>query len=230
MKRKPKKVEKSSILANRANFFDGDEFDVFTQDKVDPSRVILQKKEKVSEKILEDKSERDKLKSFIYERYSSVNDEAYETAVYDDEYDDTYDESQVGADDADSADELLSKFGFFAKPKTFGKTSESDVSTDYDDDDDNDDKPADENEKRSRDQFIEDPAVLRERAAERRASQQARKTNQPRPPKNVTGKPKGQGQESKVLQARRAKEKHKGSRANHNRKALADRKMMKGMF
>ncbi len=49
--------------------------------------------------VLADKSDLHAVKA-VYDEYS------YE---YEDEYDDTYDENDVGAGDADSADELMSK-------------------------------------------------------------------------------------------------------------------------
>ena len=43
------------------------------------------------------------------ERESMYDDDSGVVDAYDDEYDDTYDVNTVGADDADSADELTSK-------------------------------------------------------------------------------------------------------------------------
>lgn len=46
---------------------------------------------------------------------------------------------------------------------------------------------------------------------------------------DVTGKPKGQGQEKDVLKNRDNKEKHKSFRANHNRRQGAQWKRTRGM-
>jgi len=43
----------------------------------------------------------------LYDAYGSMDvSSMYDPQMYDDEYDDTYDINNVGADDADSADEL----------------------------------------------------------------------------------------------------------------------------
>lgn len=58
------------------------------------------------ESVLEDKEGIRDLKS-LYDAYGSMDvSSMYDPQMYDDEYDDTYDINNVGADDADSADEL----------------------------------------------------------------------------------------------------------------------------
>lgn len=58
------------------------------------------------EAVLNDKSNIDELKP-LYDAYGSMDvPSMYDKQVYEDEYDDTYDALNVGADDADSADEL----------------------------------------------------------------------------------------------------------------------------
>lgn len=49
-------------------------------------------------------------------------------------------------------------------------------------------------------------------------------------PRDVVGKPKGQGQEKNVVQNRDNKNTHKSSRANHNRRAGAQWKRNRGMM
>lgn len=87
------------------------------------------------------------------------------------------------------------------------------------------------------DHFIEDPAKLREQREQRIRSQRGGNrgwsskeptTTEEKTLYDVKGKSKGQGQTHEVLHNRQWKEKHKGSRANHNRRALADRKRSKG--
>lgn len=75
---------------------------------------------------------------------------------------------------------------------------------------------------------MEDPAKIRARREQTRIFHQQKQGEQPK--YDVKGKGRGQGQSKDVLQNRRWKEKNKGARANHNRRALADRKMNKGMF
>uniref|UniRef100_A0A7N6C1D2 CUE domain-containing protein n=1 Tax=Anabas testudineus TaxID=64144 RepID=A0A7N6C1D2_ANATE len=81
-----------------------------------------------------------------------------------------------------------------------------------------------------RDQFVQDPAVLRERAEARRAAMQQRKGYRPERPSNVVGQPKGQGQTTETLLDRRKKESNKSRVGNHNRRTMADRKRNKGMI
>lgn len=70
--------------------------------------------------------------------------------------------------------------------------------------------------------FCEDPAVVR---ARREAHyRHSGKTS------DVVGKPKGQGQDEKVLHNREKKNINKSSRANHNRKGGAQWKRNKGML
>ena len=64
-------------------------------------------REKTTNSILDDKGAIEDLLP-LYQKYGSEDKESMydKDADYDDEYDDTYDTNQVGADDADSADEL----------------------------------------------------------------------------------------------------------------------------
>uniref|UniRef100_A0A8C4DUH1 CUE domain-containing protein n=1 Tax=Dicentrarchus labrax TaxID=13489 RepID=A0A8C4DUH1_DICLA len=78
-----------------------------------------------------------------------------------------------------------------------------------------------------RDQFVQDPALLRERAEARRATMHFRPA--PRP-SNVVGQPKGQGQTTETFLDRRKKEANKSRVSNHNRRSMADRKRNKGMI
>ena len=81
-------------------------------------------------------------------------------------------------------------------------------------------------EEEAKDHFVEDPAKLRERQEQKRS----RGNHGPSQKRDLAGKAKGQGQTAEVLQNRRFKEKNKGVRANHNRRAMADKKQSKGMF
>ncbi|CAI9539133.1 unnamed protein product [Staurois parvus] len=87
-----------------------------------------------------------------------VSEEHTVDADYDDEYDDTYDGNQIGANDADSDDELISRRPFTIPQVLRSRDQENGVEEEIDDDEAEDEavpKP---------DHFIQDPAVLRERA------------------------------------------------------------------
>jgi activating signal cointegrator complex subunit 2 len=98
--------------------------------------------------------------------------------------------------------------------------------------------------KPNRDNFVQDPALLRE---QREAKY--RQFRPPGPPRGdvvgmlssvncrfalltirLLGKPKGQGQDSQTVQNRRKKDSNKASRGNHNRRAGAERKLRQGMI
>lgn len=77
--------------------------------------------------------------------------------------------------------------------------------------------------------FCEDPAVLRARREARFRRNQPQTTTTSKP-KDVVGKPKGQGQDKNVLNNRQKKNVNKSSRANHNRKTGAQFKRNRGMI
>ncbi|NXX51155.1 ASCC2 protein, partial [Tricholaema leucomelas] len=114
------------LLSSRCNVFQHDEFDVFSRDSVDkiftlPSPLCLsmsmhRKEKDTTRSLLNDK----RLVAEQRERYSQYSVVVEEVPVqpgeaqlyredYEDEYDDTYDGNQVGANDADSDDELISR-------------------------------------------------------------------------------------------------------------------------
>ena len=73
-----------------------------------------------------------------------------------------------------------------------------------------------------RDQFVQDPAVLRERAAQRAQAMRSRGRGQGHRHHDVKGVARGQGQSAEVMRNRRWKEQHKGG----NRRVLADKKRL----
>uniref|UniRef100_A0A8C2PFL9 CUE domain-containing protein n=1 Tax=Capra hircus TaxID=9925 RepID=A0A8C2PFL9_CAPHI len=131
-----------------------------------------------------------------------------------DEYDDTYDGNQVGANDADSDDELISRRWGQTQPG-FGKGGSSWSFLP---------SPP------QPDHFVQDPAVLREKAEARRVAFLARKGYRHDSSTAVAGSPRGHGQSRETVQERRKKEASKATRANHNRRTMADRKRSKGMI
>ena len=101
-------TEDVNLLDSRKNVFDNDEFDVFRNQNVDRHKIHIGKKEKKAD--LEDKSVIHAVKA-TYDAYGSVYQESIydKKEMYEDEYDDTYDSHDVGAGDADEADELSNK-------------------------------------------------------------------------------------------------------------------------
>lgn len=218
----PRTVPEDTVLTKRHNVFDNDEFDVFRRDDIDKSKVFKGKRDKFDL----DNQPSDDMKRQLSERYGVTVDYEEEPGVYDDEYDDTYDTNDVGAFDADSADELTYRRPFTVPRILGGKKGMEDGSSESESEES-------ENEKPPRDEFVQNPALLRQRAEERARWQaqrraQGRRHGQNRPANpdgaekkhDVKGKPKGQGQDADVLRNRRWKEQHKGG----HRRQQADKK------
>ncbi|KAG8146159.1 putative Activating signal cointegrator 1 complex subunit 2 isoform 1 protein [Naja naja] len=110
-----------------------------------------------------------------YNQYSIIVEEVPEPSGdrlfsqedYEDEYDDTYDGNQVGANDADSDDELISRRPFTIPQVLRPKEEEQE--------EEEDEEEAMEDREATKDHFVQDPAVLRERAEARRMTFLARK-------------------------------------------------------
>ncbi|NXH26360.1 ASCC2 protein, partial [Myiagra hebetior] len=111
------KPDPTPLVSSRHNIFQNDEFDVFSRDAVDVSRIQKGKRREkdTTRSLVNDKrlvtEQRER-----YSQYSVVVEElplepgaAQPYEDYEDEYDDTYDGNQVGANDADSDDELISR-------------------------------------------------------------------------------------------------------------------------
>ncbi|KAL8589040.1 hypothetical protein ACOMHN_055053 [Nucella lapillus] len=206
--------DQSLLVDTRRNIYDNDEFDVFNNPTVNVHGIHKGKKN-VEETVLDDKESVKQLKS-LYDAYGSMDvTSMYDPRVYDDEYDDTYDTNNMGADDADSADELTHRRPFTV-PQVLRRPQPKQVQPD-----------SSEEEEAPKDQFVQDPAKLREQREQKYASKNNRR---PPPQRDVKGQAKGQGQSDDVVRNRRFKESNKGSRANHNRRAMADKKHSKGMF
>lgn len=223
-----------SAISHRASVFDHDEFDVFSKDKVDMSLVYKGKREKTDNVDLNAK-DLVEVNSMLSKKYGYekvyVEDSGDGDELYDDEYDDTYDTINVGADDADSADEL-SQIRPFTVPRVLKQRPEVE--------DNESEESSDESDKDAamRDSFVPNPALIRQRAEERaqwknqraqgQKSQSGGQAQSAKQDKkyDVKGGPKGKGQAGEVLKNRAWKEKHKSSRANHNRKYFSDKKRM----
>nr|XP_028564838.1 activating signal cointegrator 1 complex subunit 2 isoform X1 [Podarcis muralis]XP_028564839.1 activating signal cointegrator 1 complex subunit 2 isoform X1 [Podarcis muralis] len=230
------KPDPTPLLTSRCNVFQNDEFDVFSQDSLDLSRVQKGKRsDKASTKSLVNDKRLVNEQRERYSQYSVIVEEVPEQSgaglsypdEYEDEYDDTYDGNQVGANDADSDDELISR-----RPFTIPQVLRPKDQKEEDEEDDNEEElaAADEKGAAKQDHFVQDPAVLRERAEARRMTFLARKGHKPDNSGVILGSAKGHGQSRETVQERRKKEASKGTRANHNRRAMADRKRNKGMI
>ncbi|XP_030741320.1 activating signal cointegrator 1 complex subunit 2 isoform X1 [Echinops telfairi] len=219
------------LLTSRHNIFQNDEFDVFSRDSVDLSRVHKgRRKEETARSLLNDKRAVAEQRQ-RYEQYSVVVEEVplqpgegqpYRDD-YEDEYDDTYDGNQVGANDVDSDDELISR-----RPFTTPQVLRARVSREAQEEDDDEEEAEEEAPKP--DHFVQDPAVLREKAEARRMAFLARRGYRHDSSAAVAGSPRGHGQNRDTTQERRKKEANKATRANHNRRTMADRKRSKGMI
>ncbi|XP_026574441.1 activating signal cointegrator 1 complex subunit 2 isoform X2 [Pseudonaja textilis] len=229
---RPVKPDPTPLVTSRCNVFQDDEFDVFSKEVVDVSRIQKGKRsDKATTKsllndkrLVQEQRERYNQYSVIVEEVPVVSgDRLFSQEDYEDEYDDTYDGNQVGANDADSDDELISRRPFTI-PQVLRPKEEEEQ------EDEEDEEEAMEDREATKDHFIQDPAVLRERAEARRMTFLARKGPKPDNSGAVTGVAKGRGQSRETVQERRKKEASKGTRANHNRRAMADRKRNKGMI
>ncbi|XP_042661698.1 activating signal cointegrator 1 complex subunit 2 isoform X2 [Tyto alba] len=228
------KPDPTPLVTSRYNVFQNDEFDVFSRDSVDVSRIQKGKRREkdTTRSLLNDK----RLVAEQRERYSQYSVIVEEIPVqpgeaqlygedYEDEYDDTYDGNQVGANDADSDDELISRRPFTVPQVLRPKGQEEGQGEEEEDEEEEEEAE----KERTKDHFVQDPAVLRERAEARRLAYLARKGHK-HDSSAVVGNVKGHGQNRETVQERRKKEANKSTRANHNRRAMADRKRNKGMI
>lgn len=224
------KPDPTPLLTSRHNVFQNDEFDVFSRDSVDLSRVHKGRRKEENVRSLVNDKRAVVAQRLRYQQYSVVMEEVpvqpgeYQVDDYEDEYDDTYDGNQVGANDADSDDELISRRPFTIPQVLRTKMSGEGPEEDYEEVEEV------EEEAPKLDHFIQDPAVLREKAEARRLAFLARKGYRPENSAAVTGSPRGHGQSRETTQERRKKEAKKATRANHNRRTMADRKRSKGMI
>ncbi|XP_035022151.2 activating signal cointegrator 1 complex subunit 2 isoform X1 [Hippoglossus stenolepis] len=231
---RPVKEEIPNVLSDRSNVFDDDEFDVFRRDQVDMSRIWKgRRKGEDPREMLNDKRHIEEQRA-RYQTYETVVDEVViepgQTAAdyglddYDDEYDDTYDMNQIGANDLDR-DSVLNRRPFTI-PQILRRANKPEEEEEGEDEEEG--EPLQNNV--NRDQFVQDPALLRERAEARRAAMHQRRGFRPERTSNVVGQPKGQGQSTDTFLDRRKKEANKTRVGNHNRRSMADRKRNKGMI
>ncbi|MGH0150446.1 UNVERIFIED_CONTAM: hypothetical protein FKN15_045533 [Acipenser sinensis] len=117
---RPVKEQLPEVLKSRSNVFDDDEFDVFTRDVLDTSRIWKGRRQGESARDLVNNKQHVEEQRGRYRAYEVVMEEvpvgegeeggaAFYSEDYDDEYDDTYDGGQVGANDLDEGSELLAR-------------------------------------------------------------------------------------------------------------------------
>ncbi|NWR39369.1 ASCC2 protein, partial [Tachuris rubrigastra] len=111
------KPDPTPLVTSRYNVFQNDEFDVFSRDSVDVSRIQKGKRREkdTTRSLVNDKrlvlEQRERYSQYgvVVEELPLGPGQAQPYGDYEDEYDDTYDGNQVGANDADSDDELISR-------------------------------------------------------------------------------------------------------------------------
>lgn len=198
----------------RLNIYDGDEFDVLTNNASDIKGIYKKGvgEPKKWDTLLNDKTHVLENK----EKYSALG------YVSEDEYDDEYDDSY------DALAESEAKSVRYKPAANFVMDEESDESSEN-----NEDAPAatsaSDNRNRGKD-FCENPEVARARYEQLRQQKFGNRKPTGQKSRDVVGKPKGQGQDSETTINRQKKGVNKSVTGNHNRKRGADFKRSKGMF
>ncbi|RDD41743.1 Activating signal cointegrator 1 complex subunit 2 [Trichoplax sp. H2] len=205
-------------LSERASVYDYDEFDVFHRDDVDISRIHRGKKNsyKSVDDFLNDTSVVEIMRrTGVFERFDE----------YDDEYDDTYDDAEVAvtADAVRHDDDLIQRRPFVT-PRVLQNTRDAE-----DDESDNQESDtihttATSNAKtQAKPNKATDGNIANGSAHNNKRSGARQQSN--RSGNDQRNNTNGNNNE---VRDRRNKERHKSSRANHNRKFLSDRKHAKG--
>ena len=115
----------------------------------------------------------------------------------------------MGANDADSGDELLSR-----RPFTIPQALRTKVPRGGQEEDEEEEEEEAEDEAPTPDHFAQDPAALRGKAEARRVAFLARKGYRHDSSTAVAGSPRGHGQSRETTQERRKKEDRKSTRLN----------------
>lgn len=223
-------AEQNSLVngIERLNVFDGDEFDIMTQDVMDTSRIHTGKRKskyKDANAMLDDKehikSNRDTYSKLglVEENSSSFLDE------YDDDYDDSYYHLDVAVVEVGDHERRQFVVPRVLRLNDDAKSSEIDEETDEEQ----------ETSGPVADEFVPNPEALRAKAEQKHQMNLLMKSGHGQGHKNaqrskdVVGNSKGQGQEKQVTINRQYKESHKSSKSNHNRRYGAQKKRHQGM-
>ena len=207
--------------------YDEDEFDVFSRDSIDKTRIHKGKKDKSKNAaaLLEDKRDLVQLRD-RFDRLGLVaelEDVAEDELEYDDEYDDTYDDVARGDREPDAEEDHGR--GFVLPVALGGGKVRQERIIDAESESDEDEAGA----TRARQNFVRNPEEVRQEQERKRAEKTARRgkgggggPSQ----RDVVGRAKGQGQDKSVLIARSRKNANKGK----GQRVGADKKASKGMF
>lgn len=211
----------------RSNIYDGDKFDVFTNDEFaghvkKNGNFITKKQPKTFHELFNDKSHVESLKT-RYQGYGLVAEDQ-ENPEYDDEYDDSYD------DFIDTEPKMKMRLHGSIKTEMLPENVECPESEDEADEPTSGPGPS---SKANPLDFCENPEIIRARREKAFQNRMAKKHPQQQPQKpirDVEGNQKGQGQSDDVLRNRQVKGANKSSRANHNRRQNSMFKQSRGMF
>uniref|UniRef100_A0A182UVX2 CUE domain-containing protein n=1 Tax=Anopheles merus TaxID=30066 RepID=A0A182UVX2_ANOME len=209
---------------DRLNIYDGDEFDVMVNDKV---KGIIKKgkgmpgQPRTLTELLDDKSHIQQMRHF-YRQYDLIAEQEPDD---DDEYDDSFEAMA----ESESRHVKVAKGARNALADTVDAESSEE---EQESEEEQSEQGANRNGAMA---FCENPELARKRYEERLNSKYLRRHGSaaagPSPKEaDVRGKPKGQGQDAKVLLNRRHKNEHKATSGNHNRKQGASYKRNRGML
>ncbi|XP_054719218.1 activating signal cointegrator 1 complex subunit 2-like [Uloborus diversus] len=187
----------NSILSERRSIFDCDEFDVFSRNEVDMKKIHKGKKNKTPNQYQGPDQVDDFLKQLIVNYGSEETEDWIEVNNYEDEYDDTYDSAMVGLKETFIEDEPEDRNENPSEEKEEPETGKP--------------PPLD---------FCMNPAILREKAEERRQAKNAARNRSGN--KNVSHPENSE-------HGRQQKGRHKAQVGNHNRRKQSDFKKSRGM-
>ncbi|CAH3186731.1 unnamed protein product, partial [Porites evermanni] len=227
---KNKKQPVKTVLEQRHSVYDKDDFDVFAGNKLNLSKIHKGKRRDVGsiKKLLSDKSDITESVKERYAAYDVFNRHVWTASLYDDEYDDTYDSQNVGAQDADSADELTIRRPF-TTPRVLGGSPEPSNDEEEEDGENEDDPTQKESIAKSQDDQVDKSLVNRRQRGRGHERQGPKKDEANKEGQKGGTRGRGRGVSASESKQRAHNERNKGTRANHNRKAGAAVKRNKGM-
>ncbi|XP_035218611.1 activating signal cointegrator 1 complex subunit 2-like isoform X2 [Stegodyphus dumicola] len=195
-------VKTYSVLSERKNIYDNDEFDIFSRTDVNLKNIHIGKKSKTPNTYqgLEEDQDSEFIKLLTLNYGSNETDFNDEMKIYEDEYDDTYDSVMLGLKEPvpegePDKDEVVEDKKIEESQHTPDETAKQPGPND----------------------FCTNPEILRERAEQRR---QAKLESR--------GFRRG-GVSANSNNSRQQKDRHKGQVANHNRRKQSDFKRSRGM-
>uniref|UniRef100_A0A336KQ35 CSON012834 protein n=1 Tax=Culicoides sonorensis TaxID=179676 RepID=A0A336KQ35_CULSO len=186
----------------RLNIYDGDEFDVLTNTTLDTKKIYKKgvNEPKKWDTLLNDKTHVEELKT-KFPQLGYVEE-------IDNEYDDEYDDSYDALAESETKSVRYKPAANFVMDEVTDESSENEENEPASSTSNNRDKSND---------FCENPEAIRARYE---ANRQKKYGNKPQfnKPRDVVGKPKGQGQDDETVRNRNKKMVNKSVTGNHNRK------------